>query len=86
MNLKWKLRWSPLAAREFSNLDRAVAIQITKKIEQAAQNPAHYFKRLVDREEYKLRIGDYRVIVFLNHSDNTVQIQRIGHRKNIYDL
>jgi len=45
-------------------------------------NPFHYFERLAGRNEYKLRVGDYRVIAEIG--DN-IHIILIGHRKNVYN-
>ena len=47
-------------------------------------NPFHYFERLKGRKDYKLRIGDYRVIADIEESQNKIKVTVIGHRKNIY--
>jgi mRNA interferase RelE/StbE len=46
--------------------------------------PHHFFERLVGRKDYKLRIGDYRVIADINDSSEGIEIALIGHRKKIY--
>lgn len=80
----WKIEFSDEALRELSNLDRKTAQQITKRIDEAAEDPYHYFSRLTGQDDYKLRAGDYRVVVLLLHSRQTVFIEKIGHRKNVY--
>ena len=40
--------------------------------------------RLVGREEYKLRVGDYRVIANILNKEKKVVVRSLGHRKNIY--
>jgi mRNA-degrading endonuclease RelE of RelBE toxin-antitoxin system len=42
-----------------------------------------YFERLKDRQEYRLRVGQYRLIASIEGKQIT--ILDIGHRKNIYD-
>ncbi|MHA1828006.1 MAG: type II toxin-antitoxin system RelE family toxin [Candidatus Heimdallarchaeaceae archaeon] len=56
--------------------------RIYKKIITTKEKPPHFFERLKNRKEYKLRIGDYRVIADINHK--RIAVLLIGHRKNIY--
>lgn len=34
--------------------------------------------------DYRLRIGDYRVLFDIDSQENTIDILKIGHRKDIY--
>lgn len=65
-------------------LNKKVAKRIWDKIMSTKSNPNHYFERLVDRIDYKMRIGDYRIIADINDSTKKIEITLIGHRKNIY--
>lgn len=40
-------------------------------------------KKLTNREEYRLRVGDYRIL-YIIPDDKTLLIVAIGHRKDIY--
>ncbi len=33
---------------------------------------------------WKLRVGDYRIIVNILHNENMIFVRAMGHRKNIY--
>ncbi len=35
---------------------------------------------------YKLRVGDYRVIYSLEQNSETIIIEKIGHRREIYNI
>lgn len=54
------------------------------KLQEAKENPFHYFTKLVEKEGFKLRIGDWRIISDINQSDKIIIILKVGHRKNIY--
>ncbi len=72
-------------AVEFLNkLPKEVKERIFNKLVNAKENPFHFFERLTGRTEYKLRVGDYRVIADLDQGNNTINVTIIGHRKNIY--
>tara|TARA_Y100000310_G_scaffold203848_1_gene204100 strand:- start:1256 stop:1450 length:195 start_codon:yes stop_codon:yes gene_type:complete len=58
--------------------------RIYKKIISTKENPHHYFLRLEGRSDYKLRVGEYRVIAELSEENLLIEITLIGHRKNIY--
>jgi mRNA-degrading endonuclease RelE of RelBE toxin-antitoxin system len=55
------------------------------RLERAATNPSHFFTRLIGSDDYKLRIGDYRLIAVLSHSQRLVVVERVDHRSRIYD-
>lgn len=82
--MAWQVKLSPQAARSLLKLEQEQAKRIVQKIRDAAANPQHYFERLTGTQTYKLRIGDYRVISTMLHSEETIYVEEIGHRKNIY--
>ena len=65
-------------------LDKHLKDRIFKKIMSTKENPFHFFERLEGRKDYKLRIGNYRVIADINQANKTIEITLIGHRKNVY--
>jgi mRNA interferase RelE/StbE len=80
----WRIEWSQTALRELYGFEADVIERIFSKLEQATEDPVLFFTRLVGRDEYKLRIGDYMLIVFLIHEDSVIFVRNIRHRKNIY--
>lgn len=85
MIIAFKVQYSAEAVMQLERLDKNIAQRITKKIESTRENPHTKFKRLSGRQEYKLRIGDYRAIANLDDSRFIIFIMSIGHRKNIYE-
>ena len=73
-------------AEEFiKKLQKKDAEIILNKIYSIRENPFRYLKRLQGEKLWRLRVGDYRVIVDVIISMNNIIVLRIGHRKNIYD-
>jgi mRNA interferase RelE/StbE len=56
--------------------------RILKKLQASKKNPFFFFERLSVRVEYKLRVGDYRVIADIDKG--TIRVLHVGHRKNVY--
>ncbi len=58
--------------------------RIFRKVQKTKENPHRYFERLEGRIDYKLRVGDYRVIADIDDTTKTIQVTLIGHRKDVY--
>ncbi len=69
------------AARTLASLEKPLAIRIYKKLEAAKQNPFIFFERLSGRQDYKLRVGDWRIIADLNAALQKIEVTKIGHPK-----
>ena len=59
--------------------------RIMKKLHDITDFPDHYLKRLSGSPYYRLRVGDYRVIIDWRKEDNELFVRDIGHRRNVYD-
>lgn len=74
--------FDPEALEVLGKLEKGIAQRIWDKIMSTKENPSHYFERLAGRTDYKLRVGDYRVIADIDTT--SIHVTVIGHRKNIY--
>ena len=81
----YEVFFDPEALEFVGKLDKTLARRIWNKIMLTKSEPHHFFERLVGRKDYKLRIGDYRVIADINDSSKRIEITLIGHRKKIYN-
>ncbi len=82
--MSFEVVFDPEAIDFLDKLEKSIRERIYTKIMAASVNPFHFFERLAERPEYKLRIGDYRAIVDINQSAKRVEVTLIGHRKNVY--
>ncbi len=48
-------------------------------------DPARFFSRIVGADDYRLRIGDYRLLAALLHETRTILVERVDHRSRIYE-
>lgn len=74
----------PKAKKDLRKLPNELITIILKKIDAIKDNPLRYIERLKGSHLWKLRIGDYRAILFLNTKENNIHVLKIGHRKDIY--
>lgn len=74
----------PKAKKQLLKLEKKLIEIILKKIYSIRENPLHYIERLTEIPGWKLRVGDYRVILSINTKEKKIFIEKIGHRKEIY--
>jgi len=48
-------------------------------------NPERDLSGLSGDDTHRLRVGDYRVIVDWDRTDEKIYVLTVGHRRNIYD-
>jgi mRNA interferase RelE/StbE len=72
------------AIESLEKLEHKTKDRIFKKIISTKEKPFHYFERLTKKDEYKLRVGNYRVIADIDENSKKIIVLFVGHRKNIY--
>ncbi|MFA5174176.1 MAG: type II toxin-antitoxin system RelE/ParE family toxin [Candidatus Pacearchaeota archaeon] len=68
-----------------NKLEKEIKERIWNKLQQCKENPFRFFEHLEDINGFKLRVGDYRMIVDVDNNTKTINVLKIGHRKNIYE-
>ena len=76
--------------RDFKGLDREIAKRILKKLEWLKQHPEVLHFQLKNPPKdlkglQKYRIGDYRILFWVNHEKQTITLYGIEHRRSVYD-
>ena len=83
--MDYRIVWSIQASKQLERLDRSVAKRIHEKVGQLYQNPERYVEKLVRYPYYRLRVGDYRVILDIQNEMVRILILKVGHRSNVYE-
>ena len=73
------------AQKELDSIPKKLQLRIRGVIDLLAVNPfPPNSKKLKDREGYRIRTSDYRILYNVNGNDLMVLVVRIGHRRDIY--
>lgn len=74
------------AQKKLYKLPATIRDKIVTKVKALAADPRPPgCKKLMGREGYRIRIGDYRVIYLIEDGKLTVVIIDVGDRKHIYE-
>ncbi len=81
----FEIIWSDSAIRQLKKLDRSVARRIFGRVGELEENPHRFVQKLVNSPYYRLRVGDYRVILDIQGKALRILILKIGPRESVYD-
>lgn len=83
--MKYRLIIAPSAQREIKKLPFEIREHIGARITALRDNPRPPdYKKLKGSDEYRIRVGDYRVIYTIQDDIVTVTITRAAHRREVY--
>ena len=82
--MRYQILYEKEALKELDKLEPSISRRIIKKIEDMSENPSSCdIKKLKASEDYRLRVGDYRV--FFIFDKDLIKILKVGHRQQIYN-
>jgi mRNA interferase RelE/StbE len=77
--------WSPTFSRALDALPPAIRETVCHKIDEIGTRLENFpHKRLKGRAEFKLRVGDYRVLYEFDVNKGRIYLHHVGHRREIY--
>ena len=80
----YEVIFSNKAKKQLFKLEKNVQERIIATLERIRIRPETYITKLVGDPGYKLRIGNYRVIIDINNYNLLILVIKVGHRKEIY--
>lgn len=83
---KVEVEYSQQAIEQLEDLKSEIAERIVSKFDDVVWKPDHYLTRLSNSPYYRLRVGDYRVVVDWqrDESPEVLLVREVGHWRNIY--
>jgi mRNA interferase RelE/StbE len=73
------------AERELRALPKQDLRRVVDRIRALAGDPRpHGNEKITGQERYRIRQGDYRIVYAVDDEGRTVEIVKIGHRREIY--
>lgn len=84
--MSYQVEIKKVAVKFLKQIPEKISNKILLEIDALAENPyPPGYKKLKDTDnEYRIRIGDYRVIYSIYNEKLIIEIIKIGHRKDVY--
>jgi len=82
---RYRIEVKRSAEKELRKLPKADVIRILTQIEALADDPRPNGSiKLTNQENYRVRVGKYRVLYSIEDDILTVYVVKVGHRKDVY--
>jgi len=77
----------PAARKELEALPDKMLARVVRKLESLANNPRPTgCKKLKGyQDQWRIRVGDWRVVYFVDDAGKLVSVTRIAHRREVYE-
>jgi mRNA interferase RelE/StbE len=82
--MTFSVAWTEQAQEDLGSLDKPIAKRVVKAVVRFAETNAGDVKKLQGSEDYRLRVGDWRVRFRFDHSAQTIRVLTILHRSEAY--
>lgn len=80
-----EVEWAPAATRDLRRLDRLTVQRVRRAVTTFAETGHGDLSKLRGREaEWRLRVGDWRVLLTFVASGHTTRVERVLHRREAY--
>ena len=84
--MRWEVEWRPRALSDLDALHPQVRRRALQAVARVAEGGRSNLRQLHGRgdPEWRLRVGDWRVILTFDHPNNTITVWRAQHRREVY--
>jgi len=82
----YSIIFSKKAEEQLFKLPEELQKRIVNHLERIKIRPYHFVEKLVNTPYFKLRVGDYRLILDIKNKELLIFVIKVGHRKNIYKM
>lgn len=81
----YEVRLHPEAVRAFRRLRGSARDRIEAAIDGLATDPRpRGAAKLAGRDDFRIRVGDYRIVYAVDDAERLVLVARIAHRREVY--
>lgn len=82
--MSYKINWTPKSFKFLEKLPKNIAARILNKVEAIKDEPFHYLEHYEGADFYKLRVGDYRLLIDIDFSNKILNVRVLEHRSKVY--
>ena len=80
----YEIIFHDIAEKQLKKLNIEIKDRILDKIERIKIKPYSFVKKLIGSKYYRLRVGEYRIVLDIQSKKLIIFVIELGHRRNIY--
>jgi mRNA interferase RelE/StbE len=83
--VSWEIEIARDAKKELARLPKGMQVRVAQAILALESVPfPHGCKKLKNRDGWRIRVGDYRILYFADSKARQIVVGVIGHRREVY--
>ncbi len=82
--MTYTVRWHPKTKEFLLKCEKSISERIAKKVDSIIGDPLIHTEYLPNYRLYKLRVGDWRVLMDVDQTNDIIEVLFIDHRSRIY--
>lgn len=82
--MSWSVDYAPPAARDLRRVDRTDAARVVAALVRLAETGQGDVRRLTEAAEWRLRVGDIRVLFRFEYETEVITVRRVLPRGRAY--
>lgn len=83
--MTWSVLWSSRSIRQLKKLDKKQVRKIRDSVLEITENPFIAVRKLSDSAFFRMRVGNYRIIMDLQQGKMIIFVVEVDHRRRVYD-
>lgn len=83
--MTWNVLWSSRSIRQLKKLDKKQVRKIRDAVLEITDNPFVAVRKLSDSVFFRMRVGNYRIIMDLQQGTMIIFVVEVDHRRRVYD-
>ena len=83
--MSYSVEWNPKTRKFLRKLPKDISERIVLKVKEAQEDPFRFLEHYEGDDHYKLRVGDYRLLIDVDFKNKVLLVQVIGHRSTVYE-
>ena len=80
----WQIIWSEKSVKQLEKINKKDAQQIFNNVCKCEKDPFNAVSRLTNSAFFRLRVGNYRIILDLQQNKMIIFVIEVDHRRKIY--
>jgi mRNA interferase RelE/StbE len=82
--MTYKVYFSDHDLKQIKKLDPEVQERMLCVLERILYRPHHFVRKLAGRLGYRLRVGDYRLLLEIDDKEFAIHVNELGYRSSVY--
>ncbi len=79
-----KVKITGPARKDLRKIEKKIRDKIGQTLNQLRQGEFNFRKLTSKKNEWKIRVGDYRVVIEIDKEIETIFVIRVKHRRDVY--